>query len=324
MYSVLAFYEIVHIDNPQAVVKAWKRFLQSCDATARIYLSEDGINAQMSISDADYPRFEKWLRSDKRFAKTDVKVHTSKEHAFPKLTVKYREQLVALDKEVDRKLNGTYLTPKEWTQAIKERDDDTLILDIRNDYEWDVGHFEGAERPNFKTFREFPKYAEELKKRVDPKKTKVMMSCTGGIRCEYFSPLMKEMGFENVYQLKGGVIRYGLEEGQGVWEGNLFVFDDRMVVPIDDAGEGEVISSCTFCNEPTDHYYNCANMDCNKLYLSCASCAGERDGCCSTVCHTTGRVRPFTNDVQNKPYRKLPYEIKQELSSKKEVELAVR
>ena len=108
----------------------------------------------------------------------------------------------------------------------------TLILDVRNDYEWKIGRFEGSELPPLETFREFPAYAKKLKEERDPKTTSVMMYCTGGIRCEFFSALMKKEGFEKVVQLDGGVIHYGLKEGSDHWEGKLFVFDDRLAVPM--------------------------------------------------------------------------------------------
>ena len=115
---------------------------------------------------------------------------------------------------------------------LEKKDENTLLLDVRNDYESAIGHFEGAERPPIKTFREFPDYAEALAKQKNPQKTKVMMYCTGGIRCEVYSALLKEKGFEEVYQLHGGVINYGHKMGNKHWKGKLFVFDDRLSVPI--------------------------------------------------------------------------------------------
>lgn len=182
-------------------------------------------------------------------------------------------------------------------------DENRLVIDVRNQYESRVGHFEGALMPDLDSFRQFPEYAEQLAQSCDKKKTKVMMYCTGGIRCEYFSALMREKGFENVYHLKGGVIRYGNEEGRKHWRGKLFVFDDRMNVPVD-GDEREVIATCHFCGEKNDTFYNCANMDCNELFTACKGCVAQHIGCCREECQK-GRVRPFQSDSHPKPFRKL-------------------
>lgn len=306
-YYVLAFYALTNIEEPHREVKRWKNFLDTLDAMGRIYINEGGVNSQMSISTEDVEPFYEWFLE--AYPGTEIKVHRYGEHAFPKMTVKYREQLAAMDREFDLAQGGEHVSSEKWAEMIAERDEDTVILDVRNDYEWDVGHFEGAERPELKTFREFPKLAEELAKKRDLKKTKVMMYCTGGIRCELYSCLMKEEGFENVYQLDGGIIKYGLENGNKHWKGNLFVFDDRLVVPISDE-KNAVISHCCHCDTKIDTYYNCANMDCNALFLSCLECAEKMKGCCSDPCIEAPRRRPFTRAENPKPFRKLPHEEK--------------
>ena len=137
-----------------------------------------------------------------------------------------------------------------------------------------------------------------------------MMYCTGGIRCELYSAIMKKEGFENVYQLHGGVINTVLQEGSDHWKGKLFVFDDRLTVPIGE--NGEPIAHCTQCQAPCDVYYNCANMDCNKLFICCLSCLKTHQGCCSASCKDTGRVRPYKEDAI--PFRKFKHEEKVALS----------
>lgn len=184
-----------------------------------------------------------------------------------------------------------------------EKKEERILIDVRNDYEWKVGHFEGSELPNCSTFREFKEYTEELKNRIDPEKTPVMMCCTGGIRCEIYSAYMKERGFQNVYQLDGGIINYGLKEGSKHWLGKLFVFDDRMTVPISDE-EAPVISSCAHCGTACDDYYNCANMDCNTLFLCCPECLQKQKGCCKETCQEAPRVRPLEHQNAHKPFRK--------------------
>lgn len=308
-YLVLAFYLIQPLDEPHAIIERFQAFFDAHDAMGRIYINEEGVNAQMSISEAEAPAFFDWYLSDPRFEKTDIKIHRYHEHVFPKKTIKYREQLVALDQKVDYAKGGKHASAEQWKAMLDENDENTIVLDVRNDYEWEVGHFEGAEKPNFKTFREFPESVQKLKEKYSPEKTRVLMYCTGGIRCELYSCLMKEEGFEEVYQLEGGVIKYGQEVGNDHWKGNLFVFDDRLVVPISDE-ENETIGECRYCQKKSDACYNCANMDCNALFLCCVDCCKEFLGCCCASCLEAPRRRESEPQERPKPYRKLPVEEK--------------
>ncbi|MCB1149685.1 MAG: rhodanese-related sulfurtransferase, partial [Chlamydiia bacterium] len=256
-YQVFAFYKFTPVENAQDEVAAHKEILSSLDARGRIYISEEGYNGQMSIHEDQAETYLAFLRSRPGLQEMPVKIHTWETHVFEKMTVKYRAQIVALDAKVDMSKTGAHLSPEEWSAMLAKKEE-RILIDVRNDYEWKVGHFEGSELPNCSTFREFKEYTEELKDRIDPEKTPVMMCCTGGIRCEIYSAYMKERGFQNVYQLDGGIINYGLKEGSKHWLGKLFVFDDRMTVPISDE-EAPVISSCAHCGTACDDYYNCAN-----------------------------------------------------------------
>lgn len=301
-YLALAFYRFVTVENPLKEVDNHKKFFKDKDITGRIYISEEGINGQMSGEEEAAKAYMAWLKSDPRFTDVYFKIHECKENIFPRVTVKYRKQLVALDEKVDvEKETAPHLSPQEWSQML-EQEKDKVVIDVRNDYEWKIGHFEGADLPKFSKFREFPAYAEDLKKAVDPEKTKVMMYCTGGIRCELYSALLKRRGFKNVYQLSGGIIGYGLEAGKKHWKGKLFVFDDRLAVDID-GKPSEVISKCHHCEAPSDTYYNCANMDCNNFFLSCPECFPKLLGCCSKACSEAPRLRPYERDG-NKPFRR--------------------
>ncbi len=299
-YKILAYYAFQTVENPEEAVKEHKKFLLSLDARGRIYISEQGINGQMSIASGDCAGYIEWL--EQLFPGMPVKIHEYHEHAFEKLKIKCRPQLVALDSEVDMTKTGERVSPEKWRQMLEE-DADRIVIDVRNDYEWKVGHFAGSVTPPLSTFREFKKYAKDLQSQIDPVNTKVMMYCTGGIRCELYSALLKEEGIENVYQLDGGVIQYGLKEGSKHWLGKLFVFDDRMTVPIS-PDETEVIARCQRCSKETDDYYNCANMDCNELFICCQDCLEEMNGCCSQGCTEAPRVRPFEHQNPHKPFRK--------------------
>lgn len=306
-YFAIAFYIFTQVDNPHQLIKKHKQFFESRDCSARIYISEEGINGQMSARCDHAEEYMNWLREDERFAQVEFKLHRCSDNIFPKKTVKYREQLVALDEKVDLASAGEHLSPTQWREMLENRDEDTLLIDVRNDYEWEIGHFEGAELPKLDKFRQFPQYAKELKETHDPSKTKVMMYCTGGIRCELYSALLKKEGFSNVFQLQGGVIKYGNVEGSRLWKGKLFVFDDRLTVPISDE-EVEEISHCLYCNASCSTYYNCANMDCNELFICCKTCAEEQKGCCCQECIDAPRRRAYDPSDHPKPFRKLPKE----------------
>lgn len=301
-FHVLAYYHFVSIENPHEEVEKHKQFLGERQATGRIYISEQGINGQMSGEPSAVAEYMEWMHEDPRFSSMEFKVHDYHEQAFPRLTIKYRTQLVALDQEVDLSSRGKPVSSAEW-KAMLESDEDYLILDVRNKYEWEIGHFEGAVLPPCETFREFPAFAQQLRQENDPSKTKVMMYCTGGIRCELFSALLHRHGFEQVYQLQGGVIKYGLEQGADHWRGKLFVFDDRLAVPLDEQNS-TVVASCHHCKALSDTYYNCANMDCNELFVCCPNCFTKFKGCCGLSCMEGGRLRPHQSYDGHKPFRK--------------------
>lgn len=301
-YYVLAYYQIQPIADPRAEVATHKAFFAGRDATSRIYISEQGINGQMSAAQDDAKAYMAWMQGRPEFKDVHFKIHTYHEQAFPRLTIKYRRNLVGYDEPINFEIGGEHVPPKKWKEML-ETSKDHILIDVRNDYEWELGRFEGAELPPCETFREFRDYADKLKTDVDPKKTPVMMYCTGGIRCELYSSILMERGFDKVYQLEGGIINYGLKEGSDHWKGKLFVFDDRLSVPISDQ-EAPVIGKCNTCEAPSESYYNCANIDCNKLFLCCPSCVQKLKGCCQESCMTATRKRPFDPENVHKPFKR--------------------
>ena len=302
-YFVLAYYTFQPVENPSIEVKTHKEFLTPLDATSRIYISEEGINGQLSLAKNDALRYIDWMHSRQEFKNMEFKVHEWHEQAFPRLVIKYRKYLVGRDRTVDLSNQGEHLSPEQWKEML-ESEKEALLLDVRNTYEWDVGHFKGALAPPCETFREFEKYAEMLKANHDPKQKKVMMYCTGGIRCEVYSALLKDLGFEKVYQLQGGIIKYGLEQGTKHWQGKLFVFDDRLTVPIHPQEDAPVVGKCTHCKMPSEQYYNCSNTDCNTLFLSCSPCLENHRGCCTDSCISAPRLRPYSQQNPHKPFRR--------------------
>ena len=302
LFYVLAYYRFHSIDDPHAFIATHKAFMKDRNMTCRIYISEQGINGQTSGIREDAEAYMRWMHTHPIFENMPFKIHAHHENVFPRQIVKYRKQLVALDEEVDLENSGDHLSPEEWKEML-ENGDDRILIDVRNQYEWEVGRFEGAECPPCETFREFKDYALSLKDREDAKEKPVLMYCTGGIRCELYSALLKREGFQKVYQLSGGIINYGLKQGTAHWLGKLFVFDDRLTIPIAE-GSSPVIGQCHHCKTPSDSYCNCANMECNNLYLCCLECSEKYTGCCSAECKAAPRVRPYQLLNAHKPFRK--------------------
>ncbi|KTF29075.1 rhodanese-like domain protein [Chlamydia pecorum] len=301
-YYALAYYCITPVDNPHEEIALHKNFLESKDVSCRIYISEQGINGQFSGYQPDAESYMSWLKERPAFSQVKFKIHHIQENIFPRITVKYRKELVAVDYAVDFSLQGKHISPQEWHEKLEENR--CLVLDVRNNYEWKIGHFENAVLPDIQTFREFPAYADTLLEKYSAD-TPVMMYCTGGIRCELYSAILLEKGFSTVYQLDGGVIAYGQKVGTGKWLGKLFVFDDRLAIPIDETHTDIApISTCSQCDQPCDTYYNCANTDCNNLFLCCGECISTQKGCCSQECAHAPRIRKFDGSRGNKPFRR--------------------
>lgn len=302
-YWVLAYYHIGTIENPEEEVANHKDFFANRDVTGRIYISPEGINGQMSGVEEDAQAYINWMHSRTPFENLEFKIHKHEENVFPRMTVKLKKQLVAMDRPVDFSKRGVSLSPQEWKEMLDRNE--AILIDVRNNYETEVGHFKNAILPDLESFREFPKFAQDLKEKIDPKTSNIMMYCTGGIRCELYSAYMKEEGFENIYQLDGGVIKYGMEVGNDHWEGKLFVFDDRLTIPISEKEAAPIIAHCMHCNATSDAYYNCANMDCNHLYVSCRECLEKYQGCCSCECMSAPRLREYQKEGSHKPFRRM-------------------
>lgn len=302
-YHILAFYNLKNIENPNQIVLEHKEFIDSLDITCRVFISSQGINGQLSASEEASKIYRDFMKNHPIFFDTQFKVDPYTSHAFPRKTVKLKEKLVGGDESLNLEVRGEYLSPQEWDEKIKNRDQ-YRILDIRNDYEWEVGHFKGAENPQCKNFRDFERKAEMLAKELIKEDKPALMYCTGGIRCELYSSLLKKHGVKKLFQLEGGVIEYGKQTKAEGWKGELFVFDDRMTTQVG-CEPKEPISRCHKCHELSSSYFNCANMDCNKLFISCIKCLKDSEGCCDqSDCKEAPRKRPLTEQNPQKPFRR--------------------
>lgn len=267
-HQVLLYYHYVDIEDPEALAEEHLAFCNELELKGRVLIAKEGINGTVSGSIEQTERYMEAMNKNPLFHDMVFKVDAHDGHAFKKMHVRPRPELVTLRLEDDidpREVTGEYLSPKEFLEAMQE--EDTVILDARNDYEYDVGHFRGAIRPDIHTFRDLPEWVRENKELLEGKK--VLTYCTGGIRCEKFSGWLAKEGFENVGQLHGGIVSYGKDpEVQGErWNGQCYVFDERLVVPINHKEEHTVVGQDFFDGEPCERYVNCGKPECNRQML---------------------------------------------------------
>ena len=281
----LSFYAYAKIQDPQQFRNELFLAWNPLDALGRIYVAHEGINAQMSIPADNFEDFRNTLEvyDFMKGIRLNVAVEQD-DHSFLKLTIKVRHKIVAdglNDETFDVTKKGVHLKAKEFNELLE--DPNTIVVDFRNHYESEVGHFKGAITPDVETFREsLPIINEQLK---DFKETKnLVMYCTGGIRCEKASAYYKHQGFKNVYQLEGGIINYAKqikEEGlESKFIGKNFVFDNRLGERITD----DIVAQCHQCGKPCDNHTNCANDGCHLLFIQCDDCKTAMENCCSTEC----------------------------------------
>ncbi|WP_164670921.1 rhodanese-related sulfurtransferase [Virgibacillus doumboii] len=287
-YQVLLYYKYVPIVDPVEYAMEHLQFCNDLELKGRIHVAHEGINGTVSGTVEHTEQYMEAMRNDPRFADMAFKIDKHEGHAFKKMHVRPRKELVTLRLEEDinpKQTTGKYFEPKEFFEAMQ--DEDTVVLDARNDYEYDLGHFRGAIRPDIETFRELPEWVEKNKDLIEGKR--ILTYCTGGIRCEKFSGWLVKQGFEDVAQLHGGIVTYGKDpEVQGeLWDGQCYVFDERISVPVNQK-EHVVVGVDYFDGKPCERYVNCANPECNKQIL----CSEENEHKYMRGCTHECRVSP--------------------------------
>ncbi len=229
MYVVAALYKFVIIDNPKVLQADWKQKMLDNDVTGTILVTDEGINGTISGSRWGIDAVLNHIKSDERFTDLEHKESFCEEKPFLRTKVKLKPETIPMGAKVDpNKIVGSYVSPQDWNDVIS--DPDTIVVDTRNDYEIYIGTFKNAVNPKTATFKEFPEWVAQ---NLDPKKhKKVAMFCTGGIRCEKSTSYLKELGFEDVCHLKGGILKYleEIDQEQSMWDGECYVFDDRVAV----------------------------------------------------------------------------------------------
>lgn len=270
-YVIVLFYKYVPIDNPEQFRDEHKALCETLGITCRFIVAKEGINGTCEGTPEAINEYIKTLTSDSRFSDIHVKYSKGTGTAFPKVKIRVRPEIVALglgEDDVDpRSFTAPHLKPEELDQWFADNKD-FVIVDMRNSYEHQVGHFPNSVLPSMRYFRELPKVLPELEHLKD--KT-VLTVCTGGVRCEKASGYLLKKGFKDVHQLDGGMVSY-MEQYPGKnFLGAMYTFDGRMVMDYD-GGAHPIIGKCKHCNQPTEHIVDCKNESCHGQYLLCENC----------------------------------------------------
>lgn len=278
MQKILLYYKFTPLSDPEAV-KLWQKTLcDSLNLRGRILVSKHGLNGTIGGDVDDLKAYVKATKQYPAFKDIVWKWSVGSREDFPRMSVKHRRELVGFqnsEDEFDVNMDGVigggkHLKPREVNEMVEKYGDDVVFFDGRNEHEAKIGKFKDAVVPNTQTSRDFIKELES-DKYDDIKDKKIITYCTGGIRCEVISAMMKKRGFKEVYQIDGGIVKYGEQYGDdGLWEGSLRVFDNRMTVNFSD--KAKTIGECTHCASKTSNFENCAHMECNSLVLICESC----------------------------------------------------
>jgi UPF0176 protein len=306
--TTVSFYRYVKLEDPHAFRLKLLAKWGELECLGRIYVASEGINAQMNVITEKWGEFDAWVQEQPELAGIPYKIAVEEGEvpSFFKLTIKVRPKIVADgldDATFDVTNTGEYLTAKEMNDYIS--DPNAVVFDMRNNYEAEVGHFEGAITPDdFVTFRDELKKTPELL-RIHQNK-KIAIYCTGGIRCEKASAWLKHNGFEDVKHLKGGIIDYARqvkEEGlENKFKGKNFVFDERLGERIGN----EIISTCHLCKKTkSDTHYHCKNQICHTLFIGCDDCVKKGGGYCSAKCRVVDKLPAKTKKVIARYYNQL-------------------
>ncbi|WP_374166748.1 rhodanese-related sulfurtransferase [Arcticibacter sp. MXS-1] len=291
-YQTLLYYCYTTIENAEEFAADHLEFCKSIGLTGRIIVADEGLNGTVSGTAEACKTYMDTVLADLRFAATEFKIDDVSEPSFVKMHCRYKPEIVhsgLRDPNIidPKKRTGVHLEPLEFLE-MKDRDD-VVILDVRSNYEHNLGRFKNAVTLDIDNFRDFPSKINELAQYKDKK---ILTYCTGGIKCEKASALLLHEGFTEVYQLHGGIIKYGKEAGGKDFEGKCYVFDNRVAVDVNTVNP-VVVSTCRNCGKTTAKMINCANPECNEHFTQCDDCGWAMDGCCSEECKEHPRKRPY-------------------------------
>ena len=290
-FNTLLYYKFANIPEAESFAETHLKFCKELGLVGRVLIGDEGINGTVSGSKDSCVKYMKFLEESELFKGIEFKIDEVDEPSFTKMHVRYREEIVTFgDKNeiVDpTEFTAPHLSPEE-VKRMKD-EDDVVFLDVRNKLEYEVGRFKNARGMEIDHFRDFADHLNEI---ADLKERKVIAYCTGGIRCEKATALLLKEGFKEVYQIDGGIIKYGKETGGEDFEGKCYVFDKRLTVDVNEVNPS-IISECKNCGHSSARMVNCANPECNEHFVQCEQCGEELEGTCSTECKENPRKRPY-------------------------------
>ncbi len=282
MGTIILFYKYVHIQYPKQVLKWQKKVCQELGLKGRIFLAHEGINATLGGSTENIDHYKKIMAEHPLFDAIDYKESPGGAELFPRLYVVVRTEIVHLGiapETLTPAQGGVHLKPEQVHALIENKPDNLVILDMRNNYEWRIGKFEGAITPPIENFRDLPAYIDQNIEQFKDKQ--VLAYCTGGIRCERATAYLNQKQVaQTVYQIEGGIQRYIEQYPDGYFRGKNYVFDDRIAVKVND----DILTHCDLCPTTCDTYTNCSNAECNAHYIACSNCLQQYVNCCSQRC----------------------------------------
>lgn len=316
-YQTLLYYCYSAIENAEQFAVDHLKFCKSLNLVGRIIVADEGLNGTVSGTEESCKAYMDFIHADHRFAKTDFKIDDVEEPSFIKMHCRYKTEIVHSGLRDPHIINpeiqtGIHLDPEDFNK-MKDQED-VIVLDVRSNYEHSIGKFKNAVTLDIENFREFPEKINELAKYKDKK---ILTYCTGGIKCEKASALLLHEGFKNVYQLHGGIIKYGKEAGGEDFEGKCYVFDNRVAVDVNSINP-QVVSTCRNCGAITAKMINCANPECNEHFTQCDECGEKFDGGCSEVCQNHPRKRVYDGTGY---YVKVPQPVNVSKKKIKETEI---
>lgn len=292
----ITFYKLVELTNLPELKARLLEKAKLLNLKGKVLIAPEGINGYMTGSKEEIKEWEEYIHSYNEFKDLWFKHNHTEKFNSKRMIVKIRKEIITFGTKFDPKKTGKYLDPRELDEMY-ENQEDFVIIDTRNDYEYDIGHFKNAIKMNIKEFTEFPEEVNKIKEMTKGKK--VITYCTGGVRCEKATVWMNENGFSDVYQLNGGIVNYGIERGQGNWEGRLFVFDDRGAIKIDPKEQADdIYIQCSICYVPCEDKHKC--LHCQEEFIMCDKCVPLIEGCCSKFCR---------NKIREERLKEIPVKI---------------
>ncbi len=279
--KVLLYYKYVNVPNPAGETERHRALAKSLELKGRILISSEGLNGTCSGTAENIEKYKEALNAHPLFSGIAFKESEHPTHAFAKLFVRLRPEVVTLRATVEAKDAAPYITPEELHDAL-EKGEDMVLIDMRNNYEAEIGRFRNAVTLPIENFRDLPGYMPNLATYAGKK---VVTYCTGGIRCEKASALLKEYGFSNVRQLEGGIVKYCEAFPDGYFDGSLFVFDDRRTMRFPGARRQTYVSTCSYCGCDSDRHVDCTDNICHALFVCCENCEKKCQGYCRAHQH---------------------------------------